>query len=109
MSMRPVSIDLVGAVTSQPIPMEWRETPVNITIQVSVVTGLINVTVQYTNDDIRREGWDPATANWFDHADLTAVAALADGTIISPVRAIRATNAAAGTARVDIVSASRGG
>lgn len=104
--MRPVSLDLVGAVTSPPIPMDWRETPFNVTIQVSVVSGAINVTVQYTMDDIRREGWDPATANWFNHADLTAVVALANGTLISPVRAIRAVNADAGTARVDIVSAS---
>lgn len=105
MGMRPVTVDAVGAVTTNPIPLNWRKTPHNVTLQVSVVSGVINATVQYTADDIRVAGWDPATANWFNHADLTAKTALSVGTIISPVTAVRMTNADTGTARLTIVSA----
>lgn len=105
MSMRPTSVTVVGAATSVPIPLNYHSTPFNVTLQVSVVSGVIDATVQYTNDDIRAEGWTPAGGNWFNHVDLTNVAALSDGTLISPVSAIRLVNAAAGTAKLDIRSA----
>lgn len=105
MSMRPVTIQVVGAATSDPIPLNYHKTPFNVTLQVSIVSGAIAATVQYTNDDIRREGWTAASANWFDHADLTAVVADTVGTIISPVSAVRLVNADTGTVQLDIRSA----
>lgn len=105
MGMRPVTVDAVGAVTTDPIPLNWRKTPFNVTLQVSIVSGAINATVQYTADDIRADGWSAASANWFNHADLTGVVALDIGTLISPVTAVRMANTDTGTARLTIISA----
>lgn len=102
MPQRPYDYDVAQGETSPPIPMNYLTNDFKVTLQVSVVSGVISATVQYTNDDIRREGWDPATANWFNHADLTAVAAAALGTLISPVSAVRISNAGAGVARLSM-------
>lgn len=105
MSMRPVQIDVVGAATSQPIPLNYMKTPFSVTVQASIVSGAISATLQYTNDDIRVEGWDASTANWFNHTDMTTVVADTIVTLIAPVSAIRFVNADTGTARFDIRSA----
>jgi hypothetical protein len=107
MPQRPYDYDVAQGQTSPPIPLNYLTNDFKVTLQVAIASGAINATVQYTNDDIRREGWNPATANWFNHADLTAVTALAVGTLISPVSAVRMSNTGAGVARLSIRSSGK--
>lgn len=67
MGMRPVTISTSdasgGAVASDVVPVNWRAHDFNIGAQANA-TGTVDFDLQYTLDDIRAEGWDPATANW---------------------------------------------
>lgn len=103
--MRPVTVTVAGAGNSSPIPLDLYITPFELTLQISIVSGAINATVQYTNDDVFASGYDPATGNWFNHADLVNEVAAAIGTIISPVTAVRLVNADTGTARLRVTQA----
>lgn len=100
--MRPITVDVVGAGNSSLIPLDLYQRPFNVTLVVEIVSGAINATVQYTGDDI----FNPAvTPVWFDHADLVNEVAAANGTIISPVTAVRLANADTGTARLRVLQA----
>lgn len=100
--MRPITMNVAGAGTSAWIPLDQYQTPFNVSLFLEVVSGAILATVQYTGDNV----FDPlVTPVAFDHSDLTAKTAVATGTIISPVTAIRLVNADTGTARLRVVQA----
>ncbi len=103
--MRPVTVQVVGADESAPIPLDLRLTPFQVSLQISVVSGAIDATVQYTQDDVFASDFDPATATWFNHADLVNETAAANGTLISPVTAVRLVNADTGTAQLVVTQA----
>ena len=64
----------------------------------------VDVTVEYTFDDVF--GDFPGPFTWFDHPDLTNVAANDDGTFISFVSACRLlTNSGVGEAVLRIIQA----
>lgn len=90
--MRPIELTTEDAsedpVSSPVCPLDLRLTPFQVTVD-CVVTGTVDYDVQYTNDDIWAEGYDPATGNWIPMTDLDGEVADAVGTLISPVRAIR--------------------
>lgn len=103
--MRPVTVTVVGAGNSAVIPLDLYLTPFNVSLQLLDVAGAVDMTVQYTNDDVFAVGFDPNTATWFDHADLTNQLAAVTGTIISPVTAVRLVNGDVGTAQLRVVQA----
>jgi len=91
----------IGA--SQTVPLDQYLTPFNVSLAV-IITGTVDVTVEYTFDDIF--GDFPGPHSWTDHPDLTNVTADEDGTFISPVSACRLlTNSGDGTAVLRILQA----
>jgi hypothetical protein len=100
--MRPVTITVAGAGNSPAIPLDIYLTPFNVSLFITVVSGAIDASVEYTGDDI----FDPdVTPQWFPHDTLQNEVAAADGTIISPVTAVRLVNADTGTAQLRVVQA----
>jgi VCBS repeat-containing protein len=96
-----VGTTAIGASTV--VPLDQYLTPFNVSLGV-VITGTVDVTVEYTFDDVFGDAPGPFT--WFDHPDLTNVTADADGTFISPVSACRLlTNSGVGTAVLRILQA----
>lgn len=93
--MRPISISVTGTASSAAVPLDQYQTPFNVSLRVQIGSGAILATVQYTFDDV----FDAAvTPSWVNHTDLTALIAAAIGSFISPVRAVRLSNADTGTA-----------
>lgn len=86
--MRPITRVQTNVGNDVPIPLDIYLTPFNITIQ-CVISGGPTYTVQYTDDDVFAVGYNPATGNWTNHANLTAQTGNSIGTIISTVTAIR--------------------
>jgi hypothetical protein len=68
------------------------------------ITGTVNVSLQYTFDDIFAEYPGPFT--WTDHPDMTNLTADGEGIFISPVTACRLlTNSGVGTAVLRVAQA----
>jgi len=53
------------------------------------ITGTMTYTVQHTFEDVFASTFNPATAKAFDHVDVSAKTADADGSYVSPCTAIR--------------------
>ena len=107
--MRPVTLTTTGVQASAACPLDIYIAPFQVTLDV-ILNGAATYTVEYTNDDVFVKGFNPATANWIPHADLTAKAAAAQGTLISPVRAVRLNQTAgAGSAILRVIQAGIGG
>lgn len=100
--MRPVVVQVAGAGNSDPIPLDIYLTPFHVSLFISIASGAINATVQYTGDNVFDSTVTPV---WHDHVDLQNEIAATDGTIISPVRAVRLVNADTGTARLTVIQA----
>ena len=107
MGMRPVyatTSDASGAAKSILIPMNWRKTPFNITLQTNV-TGTANYDVQYTKDDIRDSAFTEAGAQWTSLTGMAAAIANAEATIISPVTCLRLLqNSGTGSVFLEVIS-----
>ena len=72
-----------------PVPLDQYISPFNVSVAV-VTTGTSTYTVQYTFDDIFAPTvFDPDTATWFNHPDLTSESGNNDGNFAFPVRATR--------------------
>ena len=98
--MRPVTVTVVGAGQSVPIPLDLYLTPFNVSLFLILVSGVIDATVEYTGNDV----FNPdEVLTWFPHADLQNEVASITGTIISPVRAVRLVNAGTGTVSLQVV------
>ncbi len=96
-----VTVDTLQIGASTEVPLDQYITVLNISIAVEV-TGTVNYTVQYTFDDIF--GGAPGPFNWLNFTSMTGQAANANGTLISPVRAVRLlNNSGAGTAKMLVV------
>jgi hypothetical protein len=103
--MRPVNLTTLGVQASVPCPLDIYIAPFQVTLDV-VLNGAATYTVEYTNDD----PFGVSVVNWIPHADLTAKAAAAQGTLISPVRAVRLNQTAgAGSATLRVIQAGIGG
>lgn len=100
-------IIVVGALgSSAAIPVDYRAQVFNIGIG-CVISGGASLTykIQYTFDDI----YDPLVVpTWFDHSVIVGQTANKDGTITSPVSAIRLTTTvyASGTVTATLLQAS---
>ena len=96
-----VGTNAIGA--SGLIVLDQFLTPFQVSLGI-VITGTVNVTVQFTFDDIF--GDYPGPFSFTDHPDLTGVTADADATFISPVSACRLlTNSGDGTAVLRVIQA----
>lgn len=84
-----LSIGTVGALESAWIPLERNITSVSIGNIVSS-GATITYTTQYTLNDIRADDFVEDDADPFNAAGLTSKTASADGTLVSPVIAVRA-------------------
>jgi hypothetical protein len=71
-----------------PIPLDQYISPFNVSLAV-VPAGTATYTVQYTFDDPFASDFVPASANWFNHPDLTSESGNNDGNFAFPVRATR--------------------
>ena len=98
-----VEVGTNGVGASQEIPLDQYISPFNVNLFIDV-TGTVNVTAQFTGDDIFGDA--PGPFNWTNHPDLTNVVADADGTFISPVSACRLlTNSGVGEAVLRVLQA----
>ena len=98
-----VEVGTTGVGASQTVPLDQYLTPFNVSLGL-VITGTVDVTVQYTFDDIF--GDFPGPHSWTDHPDLTNIVADDDASFISPVSACRLlTNSGVGTAVLRIIQA----
>lgn len=96
-----VTVDTLQIGASTEVPLDLYTTAFNVSIAVEV-TGTVNYTVQYTFDDVF--GGAPGPFVWNNFTTLTAQTANGNGTIISPVRAVRLlTNSGGGTAKMLVV------
>jgi hypothetical protein len=98
-----VEVGTSGVGASQEIPCDQYVSPFNVSLGL-IITGTIDVTSQFTFDDVFADNSGPHT--WFDHTDQTNVTADDEAAIISPVSAIRLlTNSGLGTARFEVLQA----
>lgn len=98
-----VEVGTSGVGASQEIPLDQNISPFAVSLGI-VISGTIDVTSQFTFDDVFADNSGPHT--WFDHSDQTNVTANDEAAIISPVKAVRLlTNSGLGTARFEVLQA----
>jgi len=99
-----IEVGTSGVGASEPVPLDYIQNPFSVSLGVIIdPADTVDVTVQFTLDDIR-ESTGPYT--WFDHPDLTNVVANGDGTYIAPVIATRLlTNSGTDPAELRIIQA----
>jgi len=98
-----VEVGTNGVGASQEVPLDQYISPFNVSLFIGI-TGTVDVTVQFTGDDIFGDA--PGPFSWTDHPDLTNVTADDDATFISPVSACRLlTNSGVGEAVLRIQQA----
>lgn len=103
--MRPVSKSQTGTGSSGVIPLDHKTSPFNVGFGV-VASGTVTYKVQHTFD----ECITATPTDWFDHSDVTAKTANADGNYAFPVRGIRVTvTAGTGTATITAIQAGNRG
>ena len=89
-----------GVGASQEVPMDRGPSPLNASLAI-LVTGTVDVTAQYTFDDVFAQNSGPF--QWFDHTDLTNVTTNDEAALVAPVKAVRLlTNSGTGTARFEV-------
>ena len=94
-----------GAVTGNPLPLDYFISPFNITLSVQV-TGTVNYTVQYTFDDVQASTYTPASGNWIAHPNLTTQTATLDSNLAYPATAVRIIlNSGTGSVRFTVIQA----
>jgi VCBS repeat-containing protein len=97
-----IGTSAIGA--SIPVPLDYIQNPFSVGLGLEI-TGTVDVTVQFTFDDIR-EGDGTGPFSWLDHPDLTNATANADAAYVAPVIATRLlTNSGTGTAINRVVQA----
>ena len=92
--MRPIRVTLSSATSSNLIILDTYRSPFNVGIGVTFSAspaGALTYTVEYTYDDVFSNTYDPNAASsvWFPVTALSAKSAGGDGTITSPVTALR--------------------
>lgn len=93
--MLPTTITLVaaaGAATSNPVPVNWRQSPFNLRMTFKDSGTTTGFTVQWTNDspqDFASAAAFNSGATWFDHSTMAGMLAKGYGDLNTPVTAIR--------------------
>jgi hypothetical protein len=86
--MRSISVTVTGTGNSNPIPMDQYISPFNVGFGVVPGSG-VNYTVQHSFDNPLAQGYNAATATWFDHPTAQSQTVNQDGNYAFPVAAIR--------------------
>jgi hypothetical protein len=95
-----VEVGTNGVGGSQEIPCDQYISPFEVSLGL-VITGTIDVTAQFTFDDVFADASGPHT--WFDHTNLTNIIANDEAALVSPVAAVRLlTNSGTGSARFEV-------
>lgn len=103
--MRPVTLTQTGVGSTAPIPLDHRKNPFAVSLAITV-SGTVTYSVEHTLDDVFATGFDPSTATWFAHDDLSAKTVSEDGNYAFPVRATRLTvSAGSGSASLTVLQA----
>jgi hypothetical protein len=71
-----------------PVPLDQYISPFNVSLAI-VPAGTATYSVQYTFDNPFATTFNPTTAVWFDHPDLTSQTGNKNGNFAFPVQAIR--------------------
>jgi hypothetical protein len=97
-----VTVDTLQIGASIEVPLDQYVTQFNVSIAVEV-TGTLNYVMQFTFDDIF--GGAPGPFNWISSTVVvSATSANTNGTLISPVRAVRLlTNSGSGTGKMLVI------
>lgn len=108
--MRPVRVSLSAVGVSAPIILDTYRNPFNIGIGVTFSTGAgLTYTVQYTYDDVFSGTYDPNAGSsvWFPVSTLDGQSGSLNGSITSPVMAVRlkVTAYTGGTATMTVIQA----
>lgn len=94
--MRPQKITVSAVAASNWIPVDYKQSPMNVGVACVVVSGTATYTVEYTFDDI----FDPTvTPVAFALTAITAQTTSKEATINQPIMAVRL-NVTAGTSPV---------
>jgi len=101
--MRTVRLTTSGVSVSAVCPIDQYLDPTNIALAV-IVTGGVTYTVQHTFDDVFSPTFNPATATWFPHPVLAALAVNADGNYAFPPKAIRLNQTAGAGSAVLVIN-----
>lgn len=103
--MRPTYQTVTGIAAGNPVPLDVYLNPFNVSVSV-IISASATYTVQYTLDDVFATTFNAGTANWINHSALTNQAVTNNGTLISPVRAVRLNvSASTGSCAFQVVQA----
>ena len=94
--MRPHKITVSSIAASAWQPVDYKQSPMNLSVGCVVVSGTATYSVEYTYDDVFDSTVTPVA---FALSTVTAQTASKDGVINQPVRAVRL-NVTAGTSPV---------
>lgn len=96
-----ITVGTNGVGESVAIPLDLYLTPFNPTLAFEVLSGALNVDVQYTNDDPFAAAFLTTATVWTAISSLTGKSAYADASLSAPVSAVRLkTNSGTGTGRL---------
>lgn len=97
----PVTVTVAGVGNSNPVVLDQRIAPFEVSVGVAVVSGAINATLQYTYDDPFQAG---GIVNWTNYPQMTGITAAGDCVINGgPVTAVRLANAGTGTLQARVI------
>jgi hypothetical protein len=94
--MYPKKVTVTGVGTSNWLPVDYMQTPMNLSVGCVVVSGTATYSVEYTYDNVFDSTVSPVA---FALSTITAATTTKDGVINQPVRAIRL-NVTGGTSPV---------
>lgn len=93
-----VTADTVATGASREIPLDKWLNPFNVSVSMEITSGSGSWTLQYTFDNVFDGTGGPYV--WYNHATLVNVGTSSNGTLVSPVMAVRVlTNSGTGTLR----------
>lgn len=85
---KPMSISTDGVSVSSVAGLCHYIAPFSASV-FTTVTGTATYTLQYTNDNIQAAGFDPSTANWQSHPQMTGATVSGLVEFTAPVVAVR--------------------
>lgn len=93
--MRPVTVTVVGAATSDPILVNYRQANFKIGLGFEIVSGNVSYSLEHSFDG----------TNWFPYAGstLTTATTALDGNYAFPIKFVRLINANTGTIRMTLL------
>jgi hypothetical protein len=86
--MKVQTVSRIGVGVTAPLVINTNITPLNVGFGV-IVSGTATYTVQHTFDNVFVDGFDPATAVWFNHPTIVDQTTNQDGNYAFPITAVR--------------------